>query len=78
MAHKVYINVPVEYIMGYLRYGHYEGEIELTDEEFEIFKENPDEAFDDLDLRNSLGLYVDDYRIEDIGNIARVDWNEVK
>ena len=34
MTHKIYINAPVDYIIGHLRYGHYEGEVELTDEEF--------------------------------------------
>lgn len=77
MAHKIYIEAPVDYIVGHLRYGHYEGEIELTDEEFEIFKENPNEAFDDLELKESLGLYVDDYSIDDIGKIYEINWEEV-
>lgn len=78
MAHKIYIEAPVEYVMGYIRYGHYEGEIELSDEEFEKFKENPDEAFYDLYLTDSLDLLVDDYTVEGIGDIIEINWNEAK
>ena len=78
MTHKIYINAPVEYVIGHLRYGHYEGEIELTDEEFEKFEENPDKAFYDLDLTDSLDLLVDDFSIDDIGHIDEVNWKEVE
>ena len=77
MAHKIYINAPVDYIIGHLRYGHYEGEVELTDEEFKQLKENPIKAFNNLDLIDSLDLLVDDYRVEDIGDINEINWNEV-
>lgn len=78
MIHKIYIDAPVDYVMGYIRYGHYEGEVGLTDEEFEKFKENPNEAIHDLNLTDSLDLLIDDYRIEDVGNIIEINWNEVK
>lgn len=78
MTHKIYINAPVEYITGHIRYGHYEGEVELNDEEFEKFKENPDEAFYHLDLIDSLDLLVDDFSISDIGSIDEVNWKEVE
>ena len=32
---KVYIYAPLDYVAGHLRYGHREGIINLTDEEFE-------------------------------------------
>ena len=78
MTHKIYISAPVEYITGHIRYGHYEGEVELNDEEFEKFKENPDKAFYHLDLRDSLDLLVDDFSISDIGSIDEVNWKEVE
>lgn len=78
MTHKIYINAPVEYVIGHLRYGHYEGEVELTNEEFEKFKENPDKAFYDLDLTDFLDLLIDDFSIDDIGSIDEVNWKEVE
>ena len=78
MTHKIYINAPIEYVIGHLRYGHYEGEVELTDEEFEKFKENPDKVFYDLDLTDSLDFLVDDFNIDDIGSIDEVNWKEVE
>ena len=38
---KILIDAPLEYVAGHLRYGHLEGVIEVPDEEFEKFKENP-------------------------------------
>ena len=32
---KFFITAPVDYIMGYLKYGHFEGEIEVPDSEIE-------------------------------------------
>lgn len=39
--HRVKINASTDYVMGYLRYGHYEGLINLNDEEFKEFEKNP-------------------------------------
>lgn len=38
---KILIDAPLEYVAGHLRYGHLEGVIEISDEEFKKFKENP-------------------------------------
>lgn len=32
---KIYIYAPLDYVAGYLRYGHKEGIVNLTNEEFE-------------------------------------------
>lgn len=32
---KVFIDAPLSYVAGHLRYGHLEGVLEMTDEEFE-------------------------------------------
>ena len=35
---KVFIDAPLSYVVGHLCYGHLEGVLEMTDEEFERFK----------------------------------------
>lgn len=40
--HRIRVNALTDYVTGYLRYGqHYKGIIDLNDEEFEEFKQNP-------------------------------------
>ena len=59
---RFYVSVPVEYVMGYLRTGHWEGYLEA---------ENENEILDMLngpDGMEGLDFYVDDYRVEDIGD----------
>ena len=70
--HKVFINAPVEYLIGHLRYGHYEGTIELTDEEFEEFKKNPADYCNHHNL--DLDILVDDYSIDEIGELQ--NWEQ--
>ena len=61
--------------MGHLRYGHYEGLINLNDEEFKEFEKNP---INFLSKNNfDLNFVVDDYRIEDIGEICDVEYNDL-
>ena len=73
--HKVQINALTDYVMGYLRYGHYEGLINLNDEEFKKFEKNP---INFLNKNNfDLNFVVDDYRIEDMGEICDVEYNDL-
>ena len=73
--HKVQINALTDYVMGYLRYGHYEGLINLNDEEFKEFEKNP---INFLNKNNfDLNFVVDDYHIEDIGEICNVEYNDL-
>lgn len=73
--HRVKIKAPTDYVMGYLRYGHYEGLINLNDEEFKEFEKNP---INFLSKNNfDLHLVVDDYSIEDIGEICDVEYNDL-
>ena len=73
--HKVQINALTDYVMGYLRYGHYEGLINLNDEEFKEFEKNP---INFLNKNNfDLNFVVDDYRIEDMGEICDVEYNDL-
>lgn len=73
---KVHIYAPVDYLAGHLRYGHFEGDLELTDEEFVKFKENPVDFINDGRCYFDLGLIVDDYEIDDYGDIDYVDYEE--
>ena len=73
---KVYIYAPLDYVAGHLRYGHKEGTVNLTDEEFEQFKANPKNFIYDNDVE--LDLLVDDWEIDDCGEIDRVEWSECK
>jgi hypothetical protein len=74
--HKIQIKIPVEYIMGHLRYGHYEGIIDLTDEEYEKFKKSPKDWIESVDGLSYLNFVIDDYRIDDIGPIEEVQVKE--
>lgn len=73
--HRVQIKALTDYVMGHLRYGHYEGLINLNDEEFKEFEKNPIKFLskDDFDLN----FVVDDYCIEDIGEICDVEYNDL-
>ena len=43
--YRVKIKPPTDYVMGHLRYGHYEGLINLNDEEFKEFEKKSDKLF---------------------------------
>ena len=73
---KVYIYAPLDYVAGHLRYGHREGTVNLTDEEFEQFKTNPKNFIYDNDVE--LDLVIDDWEIDDYSEIDRVEWSECK
>lgn len=73
---KVHIYAPVDYLAGHLRYGHFEGDLELTDEEFEKLKEDPLDFINNEKYYFDLDLIVDDYEIDDRGEIESVDWEE--
>jgi hypothetical protein len=72
---EVTVSANVDYIMGHLRYGHYEGTLRLTEEEYQEFMANPvpfvkanrDKFMDDLEL------IVDDWSVEDVGDIYEVE-----
>lgn len=77
MVHKVFIDANVGYIMGHLRYGHFEGTMELTDEEFEEFKADPKKYLNEHD-RDGLDLLIDDWEIDGYGDIEMPEWREVE
>ena len=76
---KIAINADNEYVIGNLRYGHSEGVIELTDEEYELFKKDPEnfiyEYIDENDV--DLELIIDDYEVDDVGPIYEINYKEI-
>lgn len=71
---RISIYASLEYVAGHLRSGHKEGIINLTDEEFEEFKTNPKKFIYDNDVE--LTLFIDDWEINDCGEISNVHWSE--
>lgn len=71
---KVKFNIPLDYVYGYIRYGHKEGILELTEEEFQRLEKDPIDFFDQEDLLCDLNLIIDDYRIEDWGSPLEVNY----
>ena len=73
---EVFISYPVDYIMGHLRYGHKEGTIQMTEEEFEEFQKDPAKWLKTNEC-GALELLVDDWEIDDYDdNIYDVEWSE--
>ncbi len=74
---KVKFDIPLDYIIGHLRYGHKEGILEFTEEEFERLKKDPMNFIDKEDILSNLELIVDDYRIEDWGSPIEVNYEVI-
>ena len=74
---KVKFDVPLEYVFGYLRYGHKEGVVELTEEEFQRLEKDSMKFLDEEGLLYDLDLIIDDYRIEDWGSPLEVNYEVV-
>ena len=74
---KVNFDIPLEYIMGYLRYGHKEGILELTEEEFQRLQENPEKFIYEEEILHDLDLIIDDYRIEDYGPPLEINYEVI-
>lgn len=74
---KIFIDAPLDYVAGHLRYGHLEGIVEMTDEEFERFKKDPINFIYDNEYEcNRLDLIIDDFEVDDRGSINEVNWEE--
>ena len=73
---KVFINVDYDYIDGHLRYGHREGAIEMTDEEYEAFisADNKAKYLKENDIVYDLKIVIDDYEVDGCGDICGVEW----
>ena len=77
ITHKVNITAEAEYVAGHLRGGYYNGDLELSEEDYKIFRKDP-LAFllAHQDLLKDWSFKVDDYEIDDIGDIWQVYFTE--
>lgn len=74
---KVFIDAPLNYVASHLRYGHLEGVLEMTDEEFKQFEKDPINFIYDNEYDfDGLDLVIDDFEVEDRGLIDEVNWEE--
>ena len=62
---KVTVSANLDYISGYLRYGHLEGDLNIPDKDLELFKKDPVQYILDNDLQYDLQTVVDDYSIDE-------------
>ena len=69
------INVPVGWIMGHLRYGHFEGIVELTDKTVEVINSGGINRRDFC--REYLDLIIGEYRVDDYGDIELEEIKDV-
>jgi len=74
---KVKFDIPLEYVIGYLRCGYKEGILELTEEEFEKLEKDPMEFVNSYDILWDLDLVIDDYRIEDFGPALEINYEKL-
>ena len=77
MNKKVKFDIPLEYVIGHLRYGHKEGILELTEEEFNKLQEDPLSFIYTQDILCDLDLIIDDYEVDDYGGILKVNYEVV-
>lgn len=69
---KYKVDAPVDYVMGHLRYGSYQGIIELDENRL-----NDDDYIYEM-ICEYCDFEVDDYRVEEIGPIIDITLEEVK
>lgn len=69
---KFLVTADLDYVAGYLRYGHLEG----------IVKAESEEALKEMMKKKNfvryLDVVVDDYRIDDYGDIGEYEYEEVE
>ena len=77
-THKLNVTAEAKYVMGHLRSGYYNGDLELSEEDYRIFQKDP-LAFllSHQDLWEDWSFEVDDYEIDDIGDVWQVDFIEI-
>lgn len=76
-THKLNVTAEAEYVMGHLRGGYYNGDLELSEEDYQIFRKDP-LAFllAHQDLWEDWSFKVDDYEIDGIGDVRQVYFTE--
>lgn len=76
-THKLNVTAETEYVMGHLRSGYYNGDLELSEEDYQIFRKDP-LAFllAHQDLWEDWSFKVDNYEIDNIGDVRQVYFTE--
>lgn len=74
---KIKIRENLDYVMGYLRRGHREGIIDIPDEDFAEFEEEPFDYLERNDLYETSKIIIDDYSIEDFGHPMDIDYEVI-
>ena len=73
LTHKINVTAEAEYVMGHLRGGYYNGNLELSDEDYKEFQKAPKTfLLTHPELWEDWPFTVDGYRIDDIGGISEV------
>lgn len=67
------VTAQVDYVQGYLRYGHWE--LFLEDEELVEFKNSTKEE-QELWLKDNGSFILDDYEINDYGDLQKIEIQE--
>lgn len=76
-THKLNVTAETEYVMGHLRSGYYNGDLELSEEDYQIFrKDSLAFLLAHQDLWEDWSFKVDDYEIDDIGGVRQVYFTE--
>lgn len=68
---KYQVTGNVEYVMGHLRYGHYEGILDLTEEEVQKLQQNP-HLLRNEDYVDDLEFVIDGWAIDDSGPVYEI------
>lgn len=71
---KYNIFATLDYIKGYLKYGHLEGDIEIPEKDVKEFENHPINYILNHSLTDYLDLRVDDFTVEDCGDIDKVNF----
>lgn len=73
LTHKINVTAEAEYVMGHLRGRYYNGNLELSDEDYKEFQKAPKTfLLTHPELWEDWPFTVDGYRIDDIGGISEV------
>ena len=77
---KISVECMYDYVSGYLRYGHLEGDLELTDEQFEELKNDPIGFYKQNDYLffDDLKFVIDDFDVEYYGDINEIIYEEIE
>ena len=69
---KFMVTADLDWIQGYLRYGHLEGVVEVESED------ELNELIESGDIVDYLSVVVDDYRVEDWDDPERFEYSEIE